>query len=528
MASQINIVLNAIDNYTSTLTGLDAGLNIVSRAFDGLKAAANFAFDAVGKGVELARIGGAFDEQRNQFENLAQSLEVSGQRIIDTVQEISSNTLTELGAVGIATKALAVGLRGPELETTLAFVKKWSEATGDSFESAAERITTAIGTGRYSVLKQMGLVIEKGASLQQVTDAISTALKRFGDTGFNTADKLDSLNVAQEDFVRKIGQGINQSKEFQSVLGAVADAVFKFVKGFDSAAITSFIDTLVKGTKFAGTAVLNQVPAIKDGINTLITDTKKSVASATTFIVDSAYGTAKEIAKAINYIIDAMQAVNMGNIISDIASSLGRLSSGAIFMVTKTMATITDLLVGGVQGVLDTLASAIREFPSVADALGVDAKEIQDLSSNLDNVKNNVDRALGGVGGFAEGFGDRIRNGLENFNETAEKYKISIEDIDKAQQNARKSAFDALGTDFDAKKGEIKIVVNDSELAKINKFKEALEAEINIKLDANKAPGKEEDGIDDNSVLVGLVRILTNALSNAAAGEGVPLSVSTR
>jgi len=218
----------------------------------------------------------------------------------------------------------------------------------------------------------------------------------------------------------------------------------------------------------------------------------------------------------------------MGNIISDIASSLGQLSSGAIFLVTKTMATITDLLVGGVQGVLDTLASTIREFPSVADALGVDAEEIQDLSSNLDNVKNNVDRALGGVGDFAEGFGDRIRNGLENFNETAEKYKISIEDIDKAQQNARKSAFDALGTDFDAKKGEIKIVVDDSELAKINKFKEALEAEINIKLDANKAPGKEEDGIDDNSVLVGLVRILTNALSNAAAGEGVPLSVITR
>ena len=245
MASAINIVLNAVDKYSSTLTGLNQGLELLSKGFGLVKDAANFAFDTIGKGVELARLGGAFDEQRNQFENLANSYRLNGQQIIDTVQEISGRTLTEFQSIKTATIATASGLRGKEMEEALQYAKRWSEATGGSFEDAAEKIFTALSSGRTGVLKQMGLVVEQGAKVEDITKAITLGLKRFGDTGFNTADNLDSLSAAQEDLTRKLGQGINQSKEFQSVLGGVSDAVFNFVKGFNPKPISVFVDLLV-------------------------------------------------------------------------------------------------------------------------------------------------------------------------------------------------------------------------------------------------------------------------------------------
>ncbi|HQB84593.1 MAG TPA: hypothetical protein PLR50_13930, partial [Candidatus Rifleibacterium sp.] len=121
MASAINIVLNAIDNYSGTLTGLNQGLEILSKGFGLVKDAAGFAFDTIGKGVELARLGGAFDEQRNQFENLARSYKISGQEIIDAVQEISGNTVTEFEAIKTATVATASGLRGKEMQDALTY-----------------------------------------------------------------------------------------------------------------------------------------------------------------------------------------------------------------------------------------------------------------------------------------------------------------------------------------------------------------------------------------------------------------------
>ena len=103
----INIVLKAVDQYSSTITGLNQGFDLVSRAIAGIKAVADVVWDAVKAGAEfafrgikeaiaLSEIGGAFDEQRNQFENLAQSYNVVGQEIIDTVKNTSLRTVTEL------------------------------------------------------------------------------------------------------------------------------------------------------------------------------------------------------------------------------------------------------------------------------------------------------------------------------------------------------------------------------------------------------------------------------------------------
>lgn len=247
--SVISITLKAIDEYSGTVTSLNQGFELLGKGLSALKIAADLAFSAIGAGLdfagalnELAKLGGAFDEQRNQFENLATSYELNGQEIIDIVKRTSSNTVSEFNSIVVATKAVAAGLSGKELEDALAYIKRWSEATGESFTAVAERVFTSLSSGRYSVLRQMGLVIENGATLNEVTAAMTEGLKRFGDTGFNAADKMDALAASTDDFWRKVGQSINQSATYQAIIGSISDSFVALVNAFDSRPLTAFID----------------------------------------------------------------------------------------------------------------------------------------------------------------------------------------------------------------------------------------------------------------------------------------------
>ena len=249
MAGQVNIVLRAVDEYSSAITGLNQGFELVGKALNAVKFAADIAFGAIQKGIdfgstiiELGRLGGAFQEQRNQFENLANSYGLVGQDIIDTVKRTSANTLTEFNSISIAAQGLAAGFQGEEFDTALTYIKRWTEATGKSFETVAIQVFQSLSSGRYSVLRQMGLVIENGASFEEVVFSMASALERLGDPGFNVADKLDAISASTEDFRRKIGQAINDSDFFREVLGGVSDAIVALVSGFDQAPITEFIN----------------------------------------------------------------------------------------------------------------------------------------------------------------------------------------------------------------------------------------------------------------------------------------------
>lgn len=260
----ISIVLKAVDQYSGVITGLNQGFDLVGKAIDVMKTTADIAFAAmakgaelVGKTIDLAALGGAYEENYRQFENYAKSFDKVGSDILDTVQRISSNTITKLQSIPIATKAIASRLTGDDLEKVLTYAKKWSEAYGGSYEAAAEKIFNAFSTGKFSPLKQMGLVIEKGASTAKVLETITTDLKRFGETGFNTADKLDSLTVSSADFWTKIGQSLNNSKVFEVALGGLADTYEKFVKAIDATPITQAMDAVFYATGRMYNAVAN-------------------------------------------------------------------------------------------------------------------------------------------------------------------------------------------------------------------------------------------------------------------------------
>jgi hypothetical protein len=429
----ISIALKAVDQYSGVLTGLNQGFELVSKGINFMKGAADAAFGAINKGVELARIGGAFQEQRNQFENLAKSYGVSGQSIIDTVKKTSANTLSEFNSISIATRALAAGLQGQDLNNALSYVKRWSEATGESFDSVAERVFTSLSSGRYAVLRQMGLVIENGATLNDVTKAMAEGLKRFGDTGFNAADKLDAVTASQEDFNRKLGQGINNSEKFQAVLGTVSDRFVELINSFDPAPISAFVDFVIDGAISVYKSFNTAFPEVFKIIDNFFKTAASGGQGWAKAFSDLFFEVLRAAATTINTIISIFTDLNKGNFISGfvdaVLSAFALVGGGFAALVSGLTNIIADTL-----KYIDQLALYYtRKFPKLAELIGLDNVNFSALGEGL---RETVGVAAGALSSGLLDLADKGIPGINKMNESLESMKFNLGDIDTLQKQA--------------------------------------------------------------------------------------------
>lgn len=254
-SSTINIILNAVDKYSSTLLGLDSALNIVGKgltamksvadiAFAGLSTAASLAKGALTGLVDLAVLGGNFREMQNQFSNLAKSWGVDGEAVKRILEDVTDNVIDMNSTIALSSKGIAAGFGVEELETIFTFIKRRTEATGEDFEAMADRMITALQKGRFTTLADMGLIIDKGESVSTMLAKISEATKQYGDTGFNVGDKIGALSEQWERFKIAIGDAINASPELAKFFTELKDDAVDFIRTFDATSVTKFVDKL--------------------------------------------------------------------------------------------------------------------------------------------------------------------------------------------------------------------------------------------------------------------------------------------
>lgn len=440
--SAVRIVLNAVDQYSGTLTGLNQGLDLVSKAFNGIQKAASVALDAISSGLDLAAKGGAFSEMNNQFNNLADSLNVSGPAIVRQVREVALQTITETEAIRVSTKALAAGLTGEDLTTILNFTKRFTEATGDSFSAMSEQIFTSLASGRYSVLRQMGLVIESGASLTDVVKAAENQVKKFGDSGFNAADNLAALSAAQDDFTRKIGQSINDAPEFQRILANLSKSARDFVDSFDPAAFTDFVDSIVLTLESIFNAFVDNFPGIRSTIDSTFSSGQASARDFTLYIVDAVFQIVNTVGAGINQIIGFIQQVNSNNVLTKIVDGFVQ----AVIYGTDTVATVItgviDLILQGFEAITTSLEVILRDaegLQKIFDAVGIDI-DLEGFANTAGVLADTVDEARQALPGLKEEFSGVLESAsgeseklLQNFNEGLEGWKVNLDGVDKKQ-----------------------------------------------------------------------------------------------
>lgn len=433
--SAINIVLNAIDNYSGAITGLNQGLELLGKGFGFVKDAAGFAFNTINSGIELAKVGGAFQEQRSQFENLAASYKQNGQSIIDTVRETASYTVNEMDSIKVATKAMAAGLQGDNMKTALSYMKKWSEATGESFLSVSDRAFTALSSGKTALLNQMGLFIDKGDDLNAIVGKMSDGLKRFGTTGFNASDQFEALSASQDDFWRKVGQGVNNSEGFQKILTTLTDAVVGFVRGFNPAPVTLLFDLITDGAIDVYKTFADAFPAASKLLESLFTNPVQGAKELSRASVDVFYGIYKAAAEAVNGILETFKSINSNNLLGDLAAGVLKFFaySGSTFVnvVEKSVSFAADIVAKALSGFGQFLANS----PRIADFLGIDPDAFN-FKQSAEDLKQSV-RTV--TGAFKLGFDDLfVKSGdlFGGLNNKFEGLKTNLSDIDKAHKTA--------------------------------------------------------------------------------------------
>jgi len=546
----ISIALKMVDEYSSTITGLNQGFELVGKtlgtiksigetAWAALRFSAETAWSGIKKVIDLADLGGTFSEQRDQLENLANSHGKSGQKIIDVVKEISSNTITELEALPVATKAIASRLQGPDLENVLTYAKKWSEAYGGSYESAAETMFNAFSTGKYSVLKQMGLVIEKGANTDKVLRAISEGLTRFGETGFNAGDKIQALGSSYEDFWTKVGRGINDSKSFTEILGTLSDSFVEMVKSFNPEPVTLFFDSLFDYGKKFFDEWLASIPKVKKEWDSLWSDPGATIGRWIRGGIDYLFEFAKSAGDVINNVLNIISGSGIIDVVGAIAKTIITITSSTSSAVIAVIGAVVSTIASGIGGIATHLRELAQNSPMIAQTIGIDPESLaiaevgllklgkgvdmmsEAIASGIESRASNINSVIDGVSKMLDvkrvdtnnildmqKKANTALNGIDyssKWKDTADNAKTATNEISKASK-----AVDDLGKAMDKPKTKkIKVAAEAGKDNSFNEIKEFLK------------------GVNWPSEFEAMGQYLLTFVLAKAANEQIPMAVTT-
>lgn len=382
MAGTISIALKAVDQYSGVITGLNQGFELVGKALSAIKGAADLAFNAINEGVQLAAKGGTYAEMRRQFNNVAASFNADGQSILNDLNKITANMISLPDAARLAGKGISAGLSSEQIASAFTFIKRRTELTGEDFNAMSEQVFSALQSGRYSVLKQMGLVIEKGAKIGDVMSAITVATRQYGDAGFNVADNLSALNNQQDKFVTALGVAINETPLFQKAMTLITDAVIQLVEMFDPRPLTVFFD--VFGQLFV--SIIKSAASIVPGLDSafsfigeLLSGTAKQTGDVVIAISKSLFSIIRTVAQVGNTIVEILDQLGLVTFVEFTISAIIDIVRYGVRLVTE----LTSLMVGGLIQGLSESARVIREtaiaFPTLAGTLGTDLVGLADF-----------------------------------------------------------------------------------------------------------------------------------------------------
>lgn len=404
----VRIVINAVDQASGVLTGLNQGAELAIKAFNGLAASASFALGSIAE-------GGEFAELDRQFRNVAAAAQISADEIVGAVDEIAQGTLNAAERTKVASMAIQTGLSGPDIQATLEFVKKYTESVGGDFGAMSQQVFEAFQSGRFGIVKQMGLFVEKGASVTDITQQMRDSIGRFGDTGFNVADTIGRITVRLSDFSLYIKRALNDSDAFQGVMEWLADTVESFTESFDFGMISGFFSATIE----AGQALYRAMASIFGDVFVYIRDVFAGLASgggARAFFV----GVAEDAGALAIVLSRAFESIiNIGSLLTGalgLAAEAAADSFKAIeFAALAVGEKLTSALATPIFGVIRAIQNLIAESPLLASALGADTlgKGLSAATATLSGIVRTF-RDLKEQTLVEDSFLDPVRNaGLE-------------------------------------------------------------------------------------------------------------------
>ncbi len=426
---------DGVTGWSDVVTGLNQGWELASKvvggAADAIVTIGEKAFEAAKSVGEFIAAGGEYSEQKTQLDNLAASYGQSGDQIVRMIQKISDNTLSMGDTMRVASKTLASGMSGPEMETALTYAKKWSESTGQEFDSVAESITNAMAKGKFAALKEMGIIVNKGDEVSSIVEKMREGLSRFGDSGQNINDSFESLKNTWDEFLLKIGKALNDIPALGQLFGELADGALKFVQEFDPSAITEWGEVAVQTVEAFAKAFVGTMPDVGKTIADMFSGSHTTAKEFFTSVTDMLFDVYKSFAETWNKIIETFQGLNFGNwattLFSDVTTLFGQIAEATAQLVGMLVKQVTD----GVSSALGVIEALAINNPNLAEFIGIDTTQIEAARKNLEEFANAAESAGNNAADFFKGTQEAVAGMFDNANQKADGWKINLSDIDK-------------------------------------------------------------------------------------------------
>ena len=251
---QLSIILKLRDEATKRLEGVRGSLQRFANSWKknwlAITAAITASIMALHKAWELMELGAKAEQQKQAFKNLAASLGMSADKIIEDLRRMSGETMSTSQIMGKASQAMILGIDPTKLakmmEISRASARVFGKDVGFMFESIA------VGVGRQSklILDNLGIIVSAGdayekyaktlgkstkeltemerkqAFLNATLEAGERILQQIDTSTMTNLEKMQKLKAGWQDLAEKIGQSL------WLVLGFIQGFMNQIISGF--------------------------------------------------------------------------------------------------------------------------------------------------------------------------------------------------------------------------------------------------------------------------------------------------------
>ena len=256
---QLSIILKLRDEATKRLEGVRGNLQRFANSWKknwlGITAAITASIMALRKAWDLMEMGAKAEQQKQAFSNLATSLGVSADKMVQDLRRMSGETMSTAQIMEKASQAMILGIDPDKLSKMMEIARASARAFGKDVGFMFESI--AIGVGRQSklVLDNLGIIVSAGdayekyaasvgksvkdlteyerkqAFLNATLEAGEKILKQIDTSTMTNLEKMQKLKAGWADFSVQVGQALwHVLGLFQGFLEQVYSGFFKLME----------------------------------------------------------------------------------------------------------------------------------------------------------------------------------------------------------------------------------------------------------------------------------------------------------
>ena len=255
---QLSIILKLRDEATKRLEGVRGSLQRFANSWKknwlAITAAITASIMALHKAWELMELGAKAEQQKQAFKNLAASLGMSADKIIEDLRRMSGETMSTSQIMGKASQAMILGIDPTKLakmmEISRASARAFDKDVGFMFESIA------VGVGRQSklILDNLGIIVSAGDAYEKYAKTLGKSAKELTEmerkqaflnatleAGERILQQIDTSTMTKKEKMQKLKAGWQDLAE---KIGQSLWLVLGFIQGFMNQIISGFFTLL--------------------------------------------------------------------------------------------------------------------------------------------------------------------------------------------------------------------------------------------------------------------------------------------